>query len=357
MTNTQLITGGAGFIGSCYVLQTRAAGVPVVNLDKLTYCGNLDNLSGLAGDDRHIFVQGDIGNKELVAHLLKTHQPGAVVNFAAESHVDRSIHDPESFVRTNVLGTAALLGAAVEYWKQLSVEEQKKFRFVHVSTDEVFGSLGLTDPAFTETTPYSPRSPYSASKAASDHLVRAFNETYGLPVIITNCSNNYGPRQFPEKLIPLVICNALEGKPLPIYGKGENIRDWLHVEDHCEAVAMALQAGEVGQSYNIGGRSERSNLTVVQTICSILDRLRPRNSGKYQDLIQYVTDRPGHDWRYAMNCSRIERELGWTPRYNFDDGLEMTVKWYLDNQEWVANIQSGNYRHWIDLNYGSRKTR
>lgn len=354
MNSCHLITGGAGFIGSCHVLRTRAAGIPVVTLDKLTYSGNLANLASLAGDPDHTFVQGDIGNSELVAHLLRTHRPAAVINFAAESHVDRSILDPEAFVRTNVLGTTALLRCVLAYWRSLKEEEQRHFRFLHVSTDEVFGSLGPEDPAFTEHTPYAPNSPYAASKAASDHLVRAFHETYGLPVLLTNCSNNYGPRQFPEKLIPLLVRNALDRAPLPIYGTGENVRDWLHVEDHCAAIARVLEAGTPGRSYNIGGRAERNNLDVVRAVCAILDEERPHADGPYADLITFVTDRPGHDWRYAMNCDRIERELGWQPRHSFDSGLRDTVRWYLDNAEWLEAVQSGAYRQWLETNYARR---
>lgn len=358
---TVLITGGAGFIGSCHVLHCRAAGVRVVNVDKLTYSGNLDNLAALRDDAEHIFVRGDIGNAELMAHVLTTHRPQAIINFAAESHVDRSIHDPEAFVRSNVLGTCVLLHAALDYYRALPDSaatahspSKEHFRFLHVSTDEVFGSLQPHDPAFTETTPYAPNSPYSASKAASDHMVRAFHETYGLPILITNCSNNYGPRQFPEKLIPLVSCRALERQPLPIYGNGGNIRDWLHVEDHCEAISLVLHKGRVGQSYNIGGRAERTNLEVVKGICAALDRLRPHAAGPYADLITFVTDRPGHDFRYAMDCTRMEQELGWTPRHSFTQGLESTVRWYLEHQDWVRHVQSGDYQHWIAANYENR---
>ena len=354
MNSCHLITGGAGFIGSCHVLRTRASGTPVVTLDKLTYSGNLANLAPLNGDADHVFVQGDIGNSELVAHLLRTHRPAAVINFAAESHVDRSILDPEAFVRTNVLGTTALLRCVLAYWRSLTAEEQQRFRFLHVSTDEVFGSLGPEDPAFTEHTPYAPNSPYAASKAASDHLVRAFHETYGLPVLLTNCSNNYGPRQFPEKLIPLLVRNALDRAPLPIYGTGQNVRDWLHVEDHCAAIARVLEAGTPGRSYNIGGRAERNNLDVARAVCAILDEERPHADGPYADLIRFVTDRPGHDWRYAMNCDRIERELGWRPRHSFDSGLRDTVRWYLDNGDWLEAVQSGAYRQWLETNYAGR---
>lgn len=350
----QLVTGGAGFIGSAYVLQARRAGIRVINLDKLTYAGNAANLSSLTGDPDYILVRGDIGNEELVAFLLQAHKPDAVVNFAAESHVDRSIVDPDAFVRTNVLGTSALLRVVKDWWRSLPAGKAADFRFLHVSTDEFYGALQSGDPAFTETTPYSPNSPYSASKAASDHMVRAFHETYGLPVLLTNCSNNYGPRQFPEKLIPLMILNALEGKPLPVYGKGANIRDWLHVEDHCAAIARVLEAGLVGRSYNIGGHAERTNLEVVHAVCSILDELTPLARGAYAELITYVTDRPGHDFRYAIDCSRIENELGWKPVHKFDSGLRETVKWYLDNSAWVDHVRSGAYRDWLAVNYGQR---
>lgn len=349
-----LVTGGAGFIGSCYVLQARKRGIAVINLDKLTYAGNMENLAPLAGDEGHIFVRGDIGNAELVAHLLRQYRPTAVLNFAAESHVDRSILNPEAFVETNVLGTATLLRAVKDWWRELPGADAAKFRFLHVSTDEVFGSLRPDDPAFTEQTPYSPRSPYSASKAASDHLVRAFHETYGLPALITNCSNNYGPRQFPEKLIPLAIVRALAGESVPVYGRGENVRDWLHVEDHCSAIARVLEAGSPGAGYNIGGRSERSNIEVVEGVCACLDRLRPDGRGPRKRLITFVRDRPGHDFRYAMNCSLIEAELGWKPAHSFESGLEQTVKWYLDNGEWLEHVQDGSYRSWLACNYSGR---
>lgn len=348
-----LVTGGAGFIGSCYVLKARRAGIRVINLDKLTYSGNMDNLSSLIGDAEHTFVHGDIGNTELVTYLLSTYKPDVVVNFAAESHVDRSILDPDAFVRTNVLGTCSLLRTIKDWWKNLSESSKSRFQFLHVSTDEVFGALQSTDPAFTETTPYNPNSPYSASKASSDHFVRAFHETYGLPTLITNCSNNYGPRQFPEKLIPLVMLNALAGKPLPIYGTGENIRDWLHVEDHCTAIMRVLEAGRIGESYNIGGHSERTNIAVVRAICTILDELVPAQSS-YADLITFVTDRPGHDFRYAIDCTKLEYELGWHPEHNFEDGLRETLQWYIDNADWVRCVQSGAYRQWIQSNYGAR---
>ena len=351
---TVLVTGGAGFIGSCYVLSRCAAGDVIVNLDKLTYSGNLGNLEALQGNPKHVFVHGDIGNAELVDHLLKTYQPDAVVNFAAESHVDRSILDPEAFVRTNVLGTCTLLRTTKTWWDGLGAEHRAAFRFLHVSTDEVFGALQPGDPAFTETTPYSPNSPYSATKATSDHFVRAFHETYGFPTLITNCSNNYGPRQFPEKLIPLVILNALARRALPVYGTGSNIRDWLHVEDHCAAIQRVLDAGRTGQTYNVGGHSERTNLQVVRDICAALDAMRPSPEGPYADLITFVTDRPGHDFRYAIDSSKLSTELGWHPTHTFEDGLRETVQWYLEHEAWVKNVQSGEYRGWLQANYAER---
>lgn len=355
MKKTLLVTGGAGFIGSCFVLQRVAAGDVVINLDKLTYSGNLSNLSSISTKPNHIFVHGSIGDEQLVKKLLLTYKPDAVVNFAAESHVDRSILDPDVFVKTNVLGTEILLRTVKDWWKTLPVEEKEKFRFHHISTDEVFGTLTLEEPAFTEDTPFAPNSPYSASKASSDHFVRAFHETYGLPTLITNCSNNYGPRQFPEKLIPLMILNAVSDKPLPIYGSGENIRDWLHVEDHCDAIYAVLTRGRVGQTYNIGGKSERNNLFIVTTICELLDVIRPRKDGKsYNTQITHVKDRMGHDFRYAINCSKIEKELGWTPKYTFDHGIRETINWYLDNPKWVEDILSGEYRKWIEINYKER---
>ena len=352
--NCQLVTGGAGFIGSCYVLKARRNGIRVVNLDKLTYSGNPDNLAALAGDPDHVFVHGDIGDTDLVIRLLKQYQPDAVINFAAESHVDRSILDPDAFIRTNVLGTCSLLRAVKDWWSTLPENQKTAFRFLHISTDEVYGSLRPEDPAFSESTPYAPNSPYSASKASSDHFARAFYETYGLPVLITNCSNNYGPRQFPEKLIPLMILNALAGRPLPVYGTGGNIRDWLHVEDHCAAVARVLEAGRPGRSYNIGGRSERSNIDVVRTICTILDELAPAATGSHADAITFVADRSGHDFRYAIDCSRIESELGWHPAVSFKEGLRDTVRWYLENSAWTERVQTGAYRQWIAENYGNR---
>ena len=351
---TQLVTGGAGFIGSCYVLARCAAGDTIINIDKLTYSGNLENLASLQYCSHHIFVHGDIGNAELVEYLLKTYQPNAIVNFAAESHVDRSIIDPEAFVRTNVLGTCTLLRTAKAWWSQLTAAKKAAFRFLHISTDEVFGALQPGDPAFTETTPYSPNSPYSASKASSDHFVRAFHETYSFPTLITNCSNNYGPRQFPEKLIPLVTLNALARKTLPVYGTGSNIRDWLHVEDHCSAIQRVLEAGKTGQTYNIGGNSERTNLQVVHGICDVLDAVCPSAEGLYADLIKFVTDRPGHDFRYAINCTKLSSELGWHPTHTFEEGLRDTVLWYLNNKIWVENVQSGDYRNWMQTNYVGR---
>jgi dTDP-glucose 4,6-dehydratase len=350
------VTGGAGFIGANFVLDWLAAGnEPVVNLDKLTYAGNLENLRPLQGDARHVFVQGDIGDRTVVDALLQQHRPRAVINFAAESHVDRSIHGPAEFVQTNVVGTFNLLESVRAWWSQLPPDEQAAFRFLHVSTDEVYGSLGPTDPAFSETTPYAPNSPYSASKAASDHLVRAYHHTYGLPVLTTNCSNNYGPLQFPEKLVPLVIHNALAGKPLPIYGDGSNVRDWLYVSDHCSAIRRVLEAGRVGETYNIGGCNEKTNLEVVQTLCAILDELHPGSPvTPHAGLITFVKDRPGHDRRYAIDARKIERELGWTPAETFESGIRKTVAWYLANQGWVAHVTSGEYRNWVSENYAAR---
>ncbi len=351
-----LVTGGAGFIGSNFVLDWLAqSDEPVINLDALTYAGNLENLTDLSGDPRHLFVQGDIGNFDLVAKLLADHTPHAVINFAAESHVDRSIHGPEDFIQTNIVGTFRLLEAVRAYWSKLEEESKGSFRFLHVSTDEVYGSLGKDDPAFRETNRYEPNSPYSASKAASDHLVRAYHHTYGLPVLTTNCSNNYGPYHFPEKLIPLVIHNALAGKQLPIYGDGQQIRDWLYVKDHCSAIRRVLEAGRVGETYNIGGWNEKPNLEVVLTLCAILDELSPRADGKpYEKQVAYVKDRPGHDRRYAIDAGKIERELGWRPAETFDTGIRKTVRWYLDNQAWVSNVTSGAYRQWLDKNYEAR---
>lgn len=354
---TILVTGGAGFIGSTFVLDWLAqSDEKVINLDALTYAGNLENLASLDGDSRHLFVKGDIGDFELVSKLLAEHEPRAVVNFAAESHVDRSIHGPEDFIQTNIVGTFRLLEAVRAFYGQLEKTAQNEFRFLHVSTDEVYGSLATDDPAFTESHQYEPNSPYSASKAASDHLVRAYHHTYGLPVLTTNCSNNYGPYHFPEKLIPLVIHNALAGKPLPIYGDGQQIRDWLYVKDHCSAIRRVLAAGRLGETYNVGGWNEKSNLEVVFTLCAILDELRPRVDGKsYKELITYVTDRPGHDRRYAIDATKIERELGWKPDETFETGIHKTVRWYLDHQDWVENVTSGNYRQWVNQNYGARQ--
>jgi dTDP-glucose 4,6-dehydratase len=349
-----LVTGGAGFIGSNFVLDwlTNSTAEGVVNLDKLTYAGNLVTLQSLSTDPRHIFIEGDIGDYELVLSLLKKHAVRAVVNFAAESHVDRSIHGPSDFIQTNVVATFNLLEAVRAYWSELSDSAKSDFRFLHVSTDEVYGSLSLTDPAFTETNTYEPNSPYSASKAASDHLVRAWHHTYGLPVLTTNCSNNYGPYHFPEKLIPLVILNALAGEPLPIYGDGQQIRDWLYVKDHCSAIRRVLEAGQLGETYNVGGWNEKPNLEVVNTICSILDELRPKSdSSSYASQITYVKDRPGHDRRYAIDATKLERELGWKPAETFDTGIRKTVQWYLDNQEWTDGVLSGSYRDWLKKQY------
>ncbi len=356
MSSTFLVTGGAGFIGSCFVLRQVQAGMKVINLDKLTYSGNLENLEKIQNDRNHVFVRGDIGDETLVRDLLEKYRPDAVINFAAESHVDRSILDPDVFVKTNVLGTEILLRVVKDWWKELDGDKKNRFRFHHISTDEVFGTLSMDDPAFTEETPFAPNSPYSASKASSDHFVRAYHETYGLPTVITNCSNNYGPRQFPEKLIPLMTLNSLAGKPLPIYGTGENIRDWLHVEDHCDAIYEVLTKGRIGQTYNIGGRAERNNLFIVNKICEILDEIKPRSDGKsYKEQITFVKDRLGHDLRYAINCSKIEKELGWKPKHNFEDGLKETIQWYLNNEDWVKNIQSGEYQKWIEKNYKERQ--
>lgn len=344
MTDTILVTGGAGFIGGCFVRQVcRQPGRRVVNLDKLTYAGNLDSLADVP-EDRHVFVQGDICDYEHVAALLAEHQPSAVIHFAAESHVDRSIDGPLAFVQTNVMGTASLLEAVRRYWTALPSPRREQFRFHHVSTDEVFGSLGETG-FFTETTPYAPRSPYSASKAGSDHLVRAYHETYGLPTLITNCSNNYGPYQFPEKLIPLVTLNAAEGRELPVYGDGRNVRDWLYVEDHVDALLTVLERGRLGETYNVGGDSERTNIEIVRSICDLVDELQPAADGRSaHNLIRFVKDRPGHDHRYAIDFSKIETELGWRPRMSFADGLRYTVEWYLSQREWVSRVQSGDYR-------------
>lgn len=348
-----LVTGGAGFIGANFVLDWLAeSDESVVNLDKLTYAGNRENLALLQGDARHVFVQGDIGDTALVEKLLAKHRPRAVLNFAAESHVDRSIHGPADFVQTNVLGTFRLLEAVRAYYGDLEPQARKAFRFLHVSTDEVYGSLAPDAPAFTETHPYEPNSPYSASKAASDHLVRAWHHTYGLPVLTTNCSNNYGPFHFPEKLIPLMIVNALAGKPLPVYGDGMQVRDWLYVKDHCSAIRRVLEGGQLGETYNVGGWNEKPNIEIVRTICALLDELRPRADGKsYAEQISYVKDRPGHDRRYAIDARKLERELGWKPAETFDSGIRKTVHWYLDNPEWVIRVQSGAYRDWVLKQY------
>jgi dTDP-glucose 4,6-dehydratase len=349
-----LVTGGAGFIGGNFVLDwlanPKAEGI--INLDKLTYAGNLATLASLEKDARHIFVHGDIGDRGLVGDLLEKYQPRAIVNFAAESHVDRSIHGPADFVQTNVLGTFNLLESARAYWGELPADQKAAFRFLHVSTDEVYGSLKADDPPFAETNPYEPNSPYSASKAASDHLVRAWFHTYGLPVLTTNCSNNYGPYHFPEKLIPLVILNALNGKPLPIYGDGQQIRDWLYVSDHCSAIRRVLEKGQIGETYNVGGWNEKANIDVVKTICSVLDSLKPRTDGQsYAEQITFVTDRPGHDRRYAIDARKIERDLQWKPQETFDTGIRKTVQWYLNNPVWIEGVVSGSYREWLQKHY------
>jgi dTDP-glucose 4,6-dehydratase len=351
-----LVTGAAGFIGANFVLDWLAqSDEPVVNLDKLTYAGNLQSLASLQGDPRHHFVHGDIGDRSRVDRLLAEHQPRAIVNFAAESHVDRSIHGPEDFIQTNVVGTFHLLESVRAYWSGLDETAKAAFRFLHVSTDEVYGTLSATDPAFTESNPYEPNSPYSASKAASDHLVRAYHHTYGLPVLTTNCSNNYGPFHFPEKLIPLMIVNALAGKPLPVYGDGMQIRDWLFVKDHCSAIRRVLEAGKPGETYNVGGWNEKPNIEIVRTVCALLDEMSPRADGKgYAEQVTYVKDRPGHDRRYAIDATKIHRELGWKPAETFETGIRKTVRWYLDNQAWVQQVQSGEYRQWIDRQYGAK---
>ncbi len=347
-----LVTGGAGFIGANFVLDWLAAnGEPVVNLDLLTYAGNLGNLAPLARDPRHEFVRGDIGDGALVPALLAKHRPRAIVNFAAETHVDRSIHGPAAFIETNVSGTFVLLEATRAWWTSLPAAERETFRFVHISTDEVYGSLSATDPAFSETTPYAPNSPYSASKAAADHLVRAYHHTYGLPTLTTNCSNNYGPRQFPEKLIPLMIVNALEGKPLPVYGDGRNVRDWLYVVDHCAAIRAVMQRGRPGETYNIGGNAEMQNVDVVRTLCALLAEARPGRD--YASQIMFVKDRPGHDRRYAIDATKVARETGWAPVETFETGLRRTVAWYLDNAAWLAGVTSKDYQKWISLNYAT----
>jgi dTDP-glucose 4,6-dehydratase len=353
-----LVTGGAGFIGANFVLDWLAqSDEPVVNLDKLTYAGNLETLASLQGDTRHVFVQGDIGDAALVGRLLAEHKPRAVINFAAESHVDRSIHGPEDFIQTNIVGTFHLLEAVRAYWGALQGAERDALRLLHVSTDEVYGSLGSGDAAFTETHRYEPNSPYSASKAASDHLVRAYHHTYGLPVLTTNCSNNYGPFHFPEKLIPLMIVNALAGKPLPVYGDGMQVRDWLYVNDHCSAIRRVLEAGALGETYNVGGWNEKPNIEIVNTVCALLDELRPRADGQpYASQISYVKDRPGHDRRYAIDAHKLERELGWKPAETFESGIRKTVQWYLEHPDWVANVQSGAYREWVSTQYATTDT-
>ena len=356
---TILITGGAGFIGSNFVLEwfkdVSTGGERIVNLDALTYAGNAENLRSLEGDARHVFVQGDICDRALIDRLLGEHRPRAIVHFAAESHVDRSIHGPGAFIKTNVDGTFTLLESARAHWNTLNDDDQARFRFHHVSTDEVYGSLKPADPAFAETNPYEPNSPYSASKAASDHLVRAWHHTYGLPVVTTNCSNNYGPYHFPEKLIPLMIVNALAGKPLPVYGDGQQIRDWLYVTDHCSAIRAVLARGRLGETYNVGGWNEKANIEIVRTICALLDELRPDPAGSYARLITYVKDRPGHDRRYAIDARKIERELGWRPAETFETGIRKTVAWYLANADWVSRVQSGAYRDWLAKNYETRQ--
>jgi len=356
MNKAIIVTGGAGFIGGNFVLDWLATSdVTVINLDCLTYAGNMENLASLEGDERHVFVKGSIGDSDLVRGLFEKYQPSAVVNFAAESHVDRSIHAPEDFIQTNIVGTFRLLEATRNYWNTLTSADKAAFRFLHVSTDEVYGSLKKDDPAFSEDNKYEPNSPYSASKAASDHLVRAYHHTYGLPVLTTNCSNNYGPYHFPEKLIPLLITHALAGKSLPVYGDGQQIRDWLYVVDHCRGIRRVLEAGRVGETYNIGGWNEMANLNIVHIVCDLLDESRPRTDGKsYREQITFVTDRPGHDRRYAIDATKIEKELGWKPQETFQTGIRKTIQWYLDNPEWVAHVQSGAYRDWVEKNYAER---
>ena len=355
MNNCIVVTGGAGFIGSNFVNAWVKMGLgKVVTLDKLTYAGSLENLRDIEDNPNHVFVYADIGDNSAVRELLRMYHPRAVLNFAAESHVDRSIHAPGEFIQTNIVGTFNLLEEVRAYWGEMSAEDKESFRFLHVSTDEVYGSLSATDPAFKETNPYQPNSPYSASKAASDHLVRAYHHTYGMPMLTTNCSNNYGPYHFPEKLIPLVIHNALNGKPLPIYGNGSNVRDWLYVGDHCSAIRCVLEAGKVGETYNIGGCNEKTNLEVVHALCDILDKERPKTSGRYRDQITFVQDRPGHDQRYAIDATKIERELGWKPAETFETGIQKTVQWYLQNQDWVDNVTSGEYKNWMNKNYADR---
>jgi dTDP-glucose 4,6-dehydratase len=352
---TVLVTGGAGFIGSNFVLDWFARDAePIVNLDKLTYAGNPANLEALKDNPAHVFVHGDICDRDRVQRLIERHTPRAIVHFAAESHVDRSIHGPAEFVQTNVVGTFCLLEEARAFWEKLPLPERDAFRFLHVSTDEVYGSLGPGDPPFSETTPYAPNSPYAASKAASDHLVRAFHHTYGLPALVTNCSNNYGPYQFPEKLVPLMILNALMGKPLPVYGDGKNVRDWVFVQDHCAAIRAVLAHGRAGETYNIGGNAEKTNLEMVNAICGLLDEAQPHRKTPHAELITFVKDRPGHDQRYAMDAGKMSRELGWKPAENFESGLRKTVAWFLDSPDWVAHVTSGAYRNWIEKNYAKR---
>jgi dTDP-glucose 4,6-dehydratase len=357
MEDLILVTGGAGFIGSNFILQWMASErARILNLDKLTYAGNLNNLRAVEADPRYRFEQGDIVDRDFLRTLLRREHPRAIVHFAAESHVDRSIHGPDDFVRTNVNGTFSLLEEARAYWSELPEPERVSFRFLHVSTDEVYGSLGPDDPAFSETTPYAPNSPYSASKAASDHLVRAYHHTYGLPVLTTNCSNNYGPHQFPEKLIPLMILNACAGKALPVYGDGKNVRDWLYVEDHCRAIRTVLSLGQVGETYNVGGRSEKKNLEIVGAICGLLDELRPNDPAvPHRQLITFVKDRAGHDRRYAMDARKIERELNWRPLETFESGIQNTVRWYLEHEDWVRDVTSGSYRQWIAKHYATER--
>lgn len=350
-----LITGGAGFIGANFVLDwLHSHDEAIVNVDKLTYAGNLATLASLRDNPNHIFARADICDRATIDALLQRYRPRAILHFAAESHVDRSIHGPAEFVQTNVVGTFTMLEAARAYWSSLSGFERDAFRFLHVSTDEVYGSLGPNDPQFSETTPYAPNSPYSATKAGSDHLVRAYHHTYGLPTLTTNCSNNYGPFQFPEKLIPLMIANAVAGKPLPVYGDGQNVRDWLYVGDHCSALREVLARGRVGETYNVGGWNEKTNLEVVHTLCGLLDAIRPKSAGSYADQISFVTDRPGHDRRYAIDAQKLEREFGWRPAQTFETGLMKTVRWYLENEDWVRDVMSGEYRHWLEKNYMQR---
>ncbi|MBA1360440.1 dTDP-glucose 4,6-dehydratase [Burkholderia gladioli] len=350
-----LVTGGAGFIGANFVLDWLAqSDEAILNVDKLTYAGNLGTLKSLQGSAKHVFARVDICDRAALDALLAEHRPRAVLHFAAESHVDRSIHGPADFVQTNVVGTFTLLEATRQYWNTLEADAKAAFRFLHVSTDEVFGSLSTTDPQFSETTPYAPNSPYSATKAGSDHLVRAYHHTYGLPVLTTNCSNNYGPYQFPEKLIPLMIANALAGKSLPVYGDGQNVRDWLYVGDHCSAIREVLARGTPGETYNVGGWNEKKNLDVVHVLCDLLDKLAPKATGSYREQVSFVTDRPGHDRRYAIDARKLERELGWKPAETFETGMEKTVRWYLDNQPWAEEVASGEYRKWVEMNYAQR---